>query len=376
MSWEDQGRQYHQWFGHGTASGIGATASADMAGAIGTAATEAMGVRGGVLAHVLAEGGMKDLRDALPVWTASSSLPPERFRALLVGRGSRVKAAASLQAMAQMVAEDNDTGRTVDVRSAGAHLAMALADEREERWRYRLNYARDKAVYAAEQELVPSGRERPASSREVTSDGGTSSGTAPVKAVQSLKTAARSRLAALSGISPGLNADEQPAPATLGNIPLNEVPPGYDAIVDDFGRIMGYQRHEITVVQGYVGGAAAALLLAGPVVAPLVRSAVGAASAEIEAAALAAAKARVKAEAALLRKLFRQTVDGARQVLAEVEAGTFRLPTGVTKELLDDYALVARNAIEETAASGKQAALTKLLQELRLEIIAKIRGIL
>ena len=102
----------------------------------------------------------------------------------------------------------------------------------------------------------------------------------------------------------------------------------------------------------------------------------GAASAEIEAAALAAAKARVKAEAALLRKLFRQTVDGARQVLAEVEAGTFRLPTGVTKELLDDYALVARNAIEETAASGKQAALTKLLQELRLEIIAKIRGIL
>ena len=152
MSWEVQGRQYHQWFGHGTGNGADvatAPGPGDVAGAVGSAAVAALGARGGALARVLAEGGARDLTQALPIWVASSGLAPERFRALLVGNGVGAAGAASLQAMARVLAGAGEGGHEAAVAEAGRHLAAALGGEREGRWRYGLNYARDKAVYAA-----------------------------------------------------------------------------------------------------------------------------------------------------------------------------------------------------------------------------------
>ena len=87
-------------------------------------------------------------------------MAPERFRALLVGNGLGAKAAASLQAVAREMAGAGPKGASkAAVAAAGGHLAAALAGEREGRWRYGLNYARDKAVYAAVNgflSLVPS----------------------------------------------------------------------------------------------------------------------------------------------------------------------------------------------------------------------------
>ena len=70
----------------------------------------------------MARGGLKDVRDALPIWVASSGMEPGRFRALLVGKGFGVKAAASLQAMAQVLARAGDGGSGERVKVAGEHL--------------------------------------------------------------------------------------------------------------------------------------------------------------------------------------------------------------------------------------------------------------
>lgn len=78
------------------------------------------------MAQVLASSGLTDVRDSLPIWEASAGMAPERFRALLVGKGLGMAAAGSLQAMAR-------ASSAGDVRAAGAHLAAALSGERERR---------------------------------------------------------------------------------------------------------------------------------------------------------------------------------------------------------------------------------------------------
>ena len=160
MSWEDQGRQFHQWFGHGTAGGVadvgagagsGSGGARDVAGAVGSAAIAALGgARGRALAGVLAAGGAQDLADALPIWVAASGLAAERFRALVVGPGFGVTGVASLQAMARGLARAGEGGVSKnEVVAAGAQLAAALQGERQGEWGYKLNYARDMADYAA-----------------------------------------------------------------------------------------------------------------------------------------------------------------------------------------------------------------------------------
>ena len=168
MSWEVQGRQFHQWFGHGTGDGVADVAGVarvdrteDVAGAVGAAAIAALGaVQGRVLAGVLAGGGAEDLAAALPIWVAASGLAANQFRALMVGPGFGVAGSASLQAMARGLA---GAGKGVisgsDIKDAGAQLAAALGGERQAEWGYKLNSARDVAEYATADGSMPTMRQ-------------------------------------------------------------------------------------------------------------------------------------------------------------------------------------------------------------------------
>ncbi len=149
MGWEDQGRQYHGWFGSGTSSGGDEAAPAwpvDIAAVVaaGAAAYLPAGLRGAYEAH-LERGGGRDLVRAIPIWAASSALDAATFRARMVGPAMGLTAAESLQAMARLAAAPGGPG---DVRAASAHLASAL-EAGGENWLYNLTYAKDMAVFAA-----------------------------------------------------------------------------------------------------------------------------------------------------------------------------------------------------------------------------------
>ena len=232
MSWEDQGRQFHQWFGHGTAGGSGTAAPVDAAGVIGAGAVAALGpVRGAALSRVLAEGGAEDLATALPIWTGSAGLAPGQFRALLVGKGLGAGAAASLQAMAR-------ASRDGDVEAAGRHLAAALAGEREGRWRYGLNYARDKAVYAAVNDLVQAATQQGSNVHTISGDDVPPNAIGPLRRLQGVPQEGEARGGVLKGgprggRSPRTGAvTPQEATALL---PEGMSPP-------DFGRLAGLGR--------------------------------------------------------------------------------------------------------------------------------------
>ena len=161
MSWEVQGRQHHQWFGHGTGGDDAGEAAVtrDVAGAVGAAAVAALGgARGLALAGVLAVGGAEDLAAALPIWVAASGLAAARFRAVVVGPGFGVAGAGSLQEMARELGRAGAGGvDAAGVAAAGAQLAAALGGEAVEDWGYKLNYARDMSEDAAANGLVSVG---------------------------------------------------------------------------------------------------------------------------------------------------------------------------------------------------------------------------
>ena len=159
MSYEVQGRQYHQWFGHGTGDGVdGAGArelgAADFAAmvAAGAAVSLSGATRAGYEAF-LAQGGLKALAAAVPVWAAGSGLAAGAFKRLLVGPALGGAAAAALQDVGRLMRAARDAG---DLQAASGRLAAAVEAGGAE-WRYGLRYAADKAGYAAAWGLVAPG---------------------------------------------------------------------------------------------------------------------------------------------------------------------------------------------------------------------------
>ena len=142
MSWETQGRQYHQWFGHGAAGVEGVVApKRDLADAVGDAAVAALGgERGAALAGALRDGGTGWLREALPVWVGASGRSASAFGALVgpeLGAGAGVSA---LQAASRVLA----FGVTeAGVQEAGVALSIAVSGQDAGRTRYALRAGRD-----------------------------------------------------------------------------------------------------------------------------------------------------------------------------------------------------------------------------------------
>ena len=94
---------------------------------------------------------MKEISEAAPLWAAASGLDAGRFRALVVGPAFGAGGAAALQEAGRSLARARDVE---GLRAASAQVAAAVAGGGED-WRYKLNYARDKAVFSAARGLLP-----------------------------------------------------------------------------------------------------------------------------------------------------------------------------------------------------------------------------
>ena len=99
MSWEDQGRQYHMWFGHGTAadkakqptpgsSVVGqSTADRVLALAYGALASLPAARRGQAEAQYN-NGTLPRLREAITAWLRATALNGADFASRLFGRSA------------------------------------------------------------------------------------------------------------------------------------------------------------------------------------------------------------------------------------------------------------------------------------------------
>ena len=98
MSWEDQGRQYHMWFGHGTA-GDKATKAAPASVVGQSMAGRVLALAYGALASLPAaqrgraetqyhNGTLPRLKDALAAWLRATALNQAAFASRLFGRGA------------------------------------------------------------------------------------------------------------------------------------------------------------------------------------------------------------------------------------------------------------------------------------------------
>src|SRR6185437_14241818 len=95
MSWEDQGRQEHGWFGHGTAptkanGTADPPAAGELSNRIQAVAYGAIGaLPSGVRAHAERQykaGALADLTDAMANWTAGAKLGEAEFARRILGR--------------------------------------------------------------------------------------------------------------------------------------------------------------------------------------------------------------------------------------------------------------------------------------------------
>ena len=139
MSWEDQGRQYHGWFGSGTSLGDEAGATAEV---LHLAAAALAPARQEAFERYLGTSGVRELAVSLRLWAASSALSEDGFGQAVVGEAASGTASASLHDAGRAFASGNAS-------AAGLALARVVAGEGDDGWRYVLRFSRDQGVYSA-----------------------------------------------------------------------------------------------------------------------------------------------------------------------------------------------------------------------------------
>ncbi len=133
MGWEDQGRQDHGWFGHGTGPGEAGAAADDGFGP-GQLARRAMAARQGAVAAlpgrlrrsagVASEpASMRRLQGLLVRWSVAMRLRDAAFAELFFGRHPDDRAVRALRGAARAVAGARDFG---DLREASEQIAVAM----------------------------------------------------------------------------------------------------------------------------------------------------------------------------------------------------------------------------------------------------------
>lgn len=154
MAWEEQGCQYHGWFGTGTAGVDVADGSRDSledrASAVvrGAASFMPRGLAQEFQSFVGRNPGRQTLL-AMEAWSAAAHLPIDQFGRLVGGRTMGNAAIASLKAMSMELSPSGDT------EAASRHLAAAVMDGGRVNAIYRYADAQDRAFYAEANGLVP-----------------------------------------------------------------------------------------------------------------------------------------------------------------------------------------------------------------------------
>ena len=172
MSWEDQGRQYHQWFGHGTAADK--DAAPDPAVTRMTGQDRALAVAYGAIAalpaHLRARAEAQYQRDTLPqlkvaltAWVMGTALDRDIFAMRLIGRTADDPVVVAVHAAALAAAMAD---RHVHLRDAGVHLAAAMQRIGIDRWPGFVADAAERAVAPGTQAAIRASREPPSPERE------------------------------------------------------------------------------------------------------------------------------------------------------------------------------------------------------------------
>ncbi len=126
MAWQDQGRQYHQWFGHGTAADGGSPEAKDTAVKIAYSALGSLPppVRTAYEGWIN-RGGLQQLAAVLPAWVAGSSLPEAEFHRSIFGEVGRQSFSQLAQAVGQALVASTDSS---SIKVAGERFAaLAIA---------------------------------------------------------------------------------------------------------------------------------------------------------------------------------------------------------------------------------------------------------
>ena len=143
MSWEDQGRQYHMWFGNGTA-GNKATKAAPGSSVVGqSTADRILALAYGALASLPTahrgqaeaqchDGTLPRLKEAMTAWMRGTALNQAAFAGRFFGRGADDPVVRDLHdaALRTATATTHDdlreaAGKLAEAMETGRHPAMA-----------------------------------------------------------------------------------------------------------------------------------------------------------------------------------------------------------------------------------------------------------
>ena len=174
MSWEDQGRQYHMWFGHGTAAGkvkqltpgssvVGqSTADRVLALAYGALASLPAARRGQAEAQYN-NGTLPRLREAMTAWLRATALSQVAFASRLFGRSPDDPVVRDLHSAALRAATATSHD---DLREAAGKLARAMEAVGIDRWPHFVANAQERARDPATQDAIERSRQPPAPGRD------------------------------------------------------------------------------------------------------------------------------------------------------------------------------------------------------------------
>ena len=218
-TWIYQGRQYHQWFGHGTAPTTDekpAPASLDdRIKLLGSAALASfpVGLRGHrVLQPEQAWQG--DFRAAMHAWAGASGLSPHRFAETMLGTRADSPGAKDVQASAAAVATAT---RQREMWNASDHLAAGMQAVGLDHWPRFVAAAAARAAFLRQSDLLV----RVQSQRGGPPGSGSRRGGPPV---DTLSTAELARTARYDALVRQITAVEPNNPHALGLRQLNTAP--------------------------------------------------------------------------------------------------------------------------------------------------------
>ena len=174
MSWEDQGRQYHMWFGHGTAGDRGtkaapgssvvgqSTADRVLALAYGALASLPTAHRGQAEAQCH-DGTLPRLKEAMTAWMRGTALNQAAFAGRFFGRSAGDPVVRSLHdaALRAATATTHD-----DLRDAAGKLAEAMETVGIQRWPGFVADAAQRARDPATQAAIEKSRQLPDPGRD------------------------------------------------------------------------------------------------------------------------------------------------------------------------------------------------------------------
>ena len=174
MSWEDQGRQYHMWFGHGTAADKSRKAAPGSSAVGQSTADRVLALAYGALASLPAarrgqaeaqynNGTLPRLKEAMTAWLRATALNGADFASRLFGRNADDPVVRDLHSAALRAATATSHD---DLRDAAGKLARAMEAVGIDRWPHFVADAQERARNPATQDAIERSRQPPGPGRD------------------------------------------------------------------------------------------------------------------------------------------------------------------------------------------------------------------